>query len=58
MFKEEINLETVSSLNRKLTAVAHVGGWSINLYDTTFTKQQIKFIKEYFNIDIENLEDK
>lgn len=58
MFKEKIKTETLVSLNKKPTAVARVGTLHIMLYDITFTKEQIKFIKKYFNIEIENLEDK
>lgn len=58
MFKEEIKIETVSDLIKKPTAVARVGTLHIKLYDITFTKKQIKNYKKYFNIEIENLEDK
>ena len=55
-WKEEV--ERVNDLMKKSTAAAHIGGWTIMLKDVTFTKRQIKHYKKYFNIDVENLEDK
>jgi len=56
--EEEIKIETVSSLLKKPTAIAHIGNWKIMFSDITFTKKQIKKYKKYFGIEIENLEDK
>lgn len=56
--EEEIKIQTVSDLNKKPTAVAHIGGWNIMFSNITFTKKQIKNYKKYFGIEIENLEDK
>ena len=58
MPNEELEVETVSSLVKKPSAVAHVGGWNIIFHDITFTKRQIKNYKKYFNINIENIKDK
>ena len=60
IYKEE-EIKGVNSVNdfmQKPTAAAHIGGWTIMLSDITFTKRQIKNYKKYFNIDVENLEDK
>jgi len=56
--EEEIKIKTVDDLNKKPTAVAHIGGWNIMFSNITFTKKQIKNYKKYFGIEIENLENK
>ena len=58
MPNEKLKIETVSDLIKKPTATAHIGSLNVNLYNITFTKRQIKNYKKYFNIDIENVEDK
>ena len=37
------------------SAVIQIGSWCINLIDKTFTKNQIRNIREYFGWEIKNL---
>ena len=37
------------------TAIIHIGSWHINLYDKTFTEEQIKNMKKLLGCEVENL---
>ena len=37
------------------TAIIHIGSWHINLYNKTFTEEQIKNMREFFGWEVENL---
>lgn len=37
------------------TAIIHIGSWSIQIYNTTFTEEQIKNMREFFGWEVENL---
>ena len=37
------------------TAVIEIGSWYINIYDKTFTEEQIKNMREFFGWEVRNL---
>ena len=37
------------------TAEIHIGSWHIQIYDKTFTEEQIKNMREFFGWEVENL---
>lgn len=37
------------------TAVISIGSWYINIYDKTFTEEQIKNMREFFGWEVKNL---
>lgn len=37
------------------TAVVHIGSWHVQIYDKTFTEEQIKNMREFFGWEVENL---
>lgn len=39
----------------KPTAVIHIGSWHVQIYDRTFTEEQIKNMREFFGWEVENL---
>lgn len=41
--------------NPKPIAIIHIGSWHINIYDKTFTEEQIKNMREFFGWEVENL---
>lgn len=41
----------------KPTAIIEIGQLCINIYDKTFTEEQIKNMREYFGWDVSNIEE-
>lgn len=37
------------------TAIIHIGSWYIQIYNKTFTEEQIKNMREFFGWEVENL---
>ena len=37
------------------TAIIHIGSWHIQIFNKTFTKEQIKNMREFFGWEVENL---
>ena len=37
------------------TAIIHIGSWHVQIYDKTFTEEQIKNMREFFGWEVENL---